>query len=513
MTIALIVLLAVVAFGRGGYAPWATLVLEAGASAAVAYLAFTTLWGSTDALVKRRRAWKKIPFHVRHPGLGRWLSRRRSQRAEIEILLPGDADDEAVELDVGRNLYPMGVALKRTGLGAPLLLLTLWIVIAVVPIRLTMLELVSPEAYRFRAEAASLLGAPTQGTAVWSLAPFLTLRSFWLWLSVLGVFAVSCVSCRRRDTAAKMAFLLLLLGAVSGVAGMTEWFTGLSALLGRDASSLRASGTFGNPNHFAAFQGMLLAVSLGWLAYFRERHTSRPSRARQRADASGLGAIAALGVLLLGLGLVMSLSRSGMAFALVGCAVFVALTRRVGDRRPMWALGLVAGGLIVWIGLEPLVGRFQDLGDQWILEQGRTAVWRDSAPAIGDFWLTGSGLSSFRYVGAVYRTFGGQIFFSWAHNDYLQLAIELGLPGILLLVWIGVAIFRAAKRVREDLVHDPALLQLHSGFVAAVTAIALHSFTDFSLHIPANLALLAILTGVVVGMEGSEARFDYRGVE
>ena len=88
----------------------------------------------------------------------------------------------------------------------------------------------------------------------------------------------------------------------------------------------------------------------------------------------------------------MSLSRSGLTFALAGVAAWVLLTRRTGDRRPLWALGLVALSFMVWIGIEPLLGRFENLEEQWLLEQGRTAVWRDSVPAVGDFWLTGLGI-------------------------------------------------------------------------------------------------------------------------
>jgi hypothetical protein len=33
---------------------------------------------------------------------------------------------------------------------------------------------------------------------------------------------------------------------------------------------------------------------------------------------------------------------------------------------------------------------------------------------------------------------------------------------------------------------------------------ALHSLTDFSLHLPANLAILAVLLGAVVGMESRD---------
>ena len=510
MGVALTVLLATVALGRGGYAPWGTLVLEIGAAAGILWLVVDNLGLSSAERERRHRAWRKMPFHVRHPVLGRWMGRGKTARADIEILLPGEPsrnDEEPmeldVELDVGRYMYPLGLTLKRTGLGAPLLLLSIWLLLSAAPLPLSLLEVASPEAHRFRVEASGLLGADP-ASAPWSLAPFLTLRGFWLWVAVTSVFFMSVAAYRRADLAAKGGLCLLIVGASSGVLGMAEWFSGLASLFGRDPAALRASGSFGNPNHYAAFQAMLLSVSVGWLAFFRERHVRRAlrlTRARPATSAWGLGAIAGLGVVVLGLGLLMSLSRSGLTFALAGVAAWVVLTRRTGDRRPLWALGLVALGFMVWIGIEPLLGRFENLEEQWLLEQGRTAVWRDSVPAVGDFWRTGSGLSSFRYVGAAYRSFGGQIFYSWAHNDYLQLAIELGLPGVLLFVWIAVVVIRGTRRVRADLAGDTALLYLHSGFVAAVVAIALHSFTDFSLHIPANLTLLAIVLGVVLGLE------------
>ena len=514
MGVALTVLLAMVALGRGGYEPWGTLVLEIGAAVGILWLVLDNLWLSSAARGRRHRAWRKMPFHVRHPVIGRWIGRGKTVRADIEILLPGEPgepgenDEEPVELDVeldvGRNMYPLGLTLKRTGLGAPLVLLSIWLLLSAAPLPLSLLEVASPEAHRFRVEASGLIGTDPVPSAPWSLAPFLTLRSFWLWVAVTSVFFMSVAAYRRADIAAKAGLCLLIIGAASGVLGMAEWFSGLTSLFGRDPVALRASGSFGNPNHYAAFQAMLLSVSVGWLAFFRERQIPRPlrlTRARPATSAWGRGAIAGLGIVVLCLGLLMSLSRSGLAFALAGVAAWVFLTRRTGDRRPLWALGLVALGFTVWIGIEPLLGRFENLEEQWLLEQGRTAVWRDSLPAVGDFWLTGSGLSSFRYIGAAYRSFGGQIFYSWAHNDYLQLAIELGLPGVLLFVWIAFVIIRGTRRARADLAGDTALLHLHSGFVAAVVAIALHSFTDFSLHLPANLTLLAIVLGVVLGLE------------
>jgi O-antigen ligase len=171
-----------------------------------------------------------------------------------------------------------------------------------------------------------------------------------------------------------------------------------------------------------------------------------------------------------------------------------------------WALALAVLAVAIWIGIDPVVARFELLPDEWEAESGRYRVWTDSLGAVGDFWLTGSGLSSFRYVYPIYRSFGGQIFYSWAHNDYLQALIELGVPGFACIVWMIVGVFLAASEVRKNLDGDPSSFYLHAGFCAAAIAIGLHSFTDFSLHLAADAALLSVVLGVVVGFGKSRRK-------
>jgi O-antigen ligase len=168
--------------------------------------------------------------------------------------------------------------------------------------------------------------------------------------------------------------------------------------------------------------------------------------------------------------------------------------------RVYWALALGFLGLAIWIGIEPIVERFELLPQEWAAEEGRRQVWLDSLDAVSDYWLTGSGLSSFRYVYPLYRSYGGTVFYSWAHNDYLQALVELGVPGFVLVLWITGAVFQGARRVRREIAGDPPLLHLHAGYSAAAVAIALHSFTDFGLHLAANAALLSVVVGVVVGL-------------
>lgn len=518
MTIALVLLIALVAFGRGGYEPWATLALEIGAALLVV-AAVSRAGGTAEEISRRRaryRAWMRLPFSARHPFLARCLRVASfgawsggGSTAEIEILMPRSEGLESVELDPSRETFVLGYPFKRTGLGPPLVLLSLWMVLSVAPLPRGVLDVLSPTAARLRSGAASLFGLGEPGPAPWSLTPFLSARSLWLWAAVLAVFLLAVAVARREESARRLTIALLLLGVGSGIYGMVGWFEDIRAAYGVASGALRARGSFGNPNHYAAFQTMLLLVGLGWLAHFRAG-----GRGRRREGRESLAVIAGIGLLLAALGLVLSLSRSGLTACLGGAAVFAFLSReRPMERssrgrssaRAYAAFALAVVGLTVWIGIEPLVGRFAELDEQWEVEGTRLELWRDSLPAVADFWLTGSGLGSFRYVGPRYRSFGGRTFFSWAHNDYLQLAIELGLPGALLVLWLGFAMLGKARRARDDLEESPPMSQLHAGYAAALAAMVLHSATDFSLHLPANLALVAIVVGVVVGMEGPEA--------
>ena len=540
MPYALVVLLLAVALGQGGYAPWATFALELGTVSLALWVVLEVLWSSRpadrDRFLQQQRVRKRLPFLARHPALGRLLHRlslgrfpRRSAFLEVDIFPPGSQDSEPIS----DFWLIQGYAFRRTGLGVPLLCFTLWIVLSLVPWSNDSLATLSPRAGAVRSEAESLLASelPRSALTCWSLTPFLTLRSFWLWLSYLGLFYVSFYLARNRERVQVLARLLLLLGVGFGAYGMTQWVLGVQQLLQDGAQAARplARASFDNRNHYAAFMEMLLLCGLGWLG---SRWVSVPSRrggcsremTRVVQEVRARLSLAGLGIVILSLGLVFSLSRSGITFALAGCSAFAFLTRRITEppadpqgpldlpqRRNAGSRGKRAGriyvavilivlGTTVWMGIEPVIARFEMLPGDWNAEMGRWQVWADSAAATRDFWLTGAGLSSFRYVFPTYRSFSGRVSYSWAHNDYLQLLFELGIPGLLLLLWIMFRVAIDGGRVRASLSRHPSLGLLHSGYCAAALAIGLHSFTDFSLHMPANAALLSVIVAVIVGM-------------
>jgi len=515
MPIFIALLILVVALGRGGYHPWATLVLELGAVVLLLWIVFDVL-GKTSpekrrSLIEQRRVWKRLP-------------RRARRDTHVTILQPGSLlDEETHELDQNDHVLLLGYPFKRTGLGLPLLLLSVWLVLSVVPLPSELLGTISPLAYSFRQETAALSsGEPTIGAEPLSLAPFLTLRGLWQWMAYLALFYAAFCVAGDAQRVERLTFLLFLGGIGFGAFGVVQWLLGVQSQAGTvfSIAAIRATGSFGNANHYATFMGMLLLCALGWLGARRASLPPAGGRHRRRVEGQEAKAklvMGGLGIVVIGLGLIFSLSRSGITFTLAGCVALALLTRRTADAtttdaievgrsnrrvpsdRAYWALALAVAGFAVWIGIGPVLGRFAELPQEWEAEQARPQVWRDSLGAVGDFWLTGSGLSSYRYVTASYRSFSGRTFYSWAHNDYLQLLIELGFPGLLLLLWITLITWRKAREKREELGNDPSLSHLHAGYCAAVVLVLLHSFTDFTLHLPASLALLSVILGLAFG--------------
>ena len=481
-------LVAITAWGVGGYEPWASLFLELG------------------ALVLGGWLFVSVIFRTSREERQRFLAIRRSQRkgtAEVEILEPSASTSTSVPYR--DPFYWMGYPFRHNGIGILLVLATLWLALSLVPLPPAALGLFSPKALAVRSEAEALLGREL-GFSPWSVTPYLTFQDLLLWIAFVLIFVVAHHTVASRRGVRRLSVCLVLVGVASGAYGLVQWLTALGALGGSSATTaFQASGSFGNRNHYAFFQEMLLLVGLGWLQMRWHEGPRKEADRVEAQEAKAKASMLGLGVALIGLSLVFSLSRSGIAFAAAGSAFFLYLTRRARGTFLALGAGLLAAAL--WIGIGPVVTRFELIPDELSGETGRTTVWRDSLGALGDFWLTGSGASSFQYVYPMYRSFGGRRFYSWAHNDYLQLGIELGLPGLALVAALAFSIARRGRSVRRDLLEaGSSLSQLHAGYCAAALTAALHSFTDFGLHLPANAALFAVILAAVTGMAPSASQ-------
>ena len=173
--------------------------------------------------------------------------------------------------------------------------------------------------------------------------------------------------------------------------------------------------------------------------------------------------------------------------------------------RGAW-MGLAAAALVLmalrwrwgWLAL-PLVAVAAGLG-AWQIGFGRVAdaalasqalggvdqrleIWSRALYMLQDFPFTGIGMGSFRQVANLLYPFflaGPDAEIPHAHNIFLQVGVDLGLPGLVawlaLLILVGVCAWLVYRRGRGQ--GDTVFAALGAGLLASQVALVVHGLTD-----------------------------------
>ncbi|MHB8724061.1 MAG: O-antigen ligase family protein [Casimicrobiaceae bacterium] len=264
-----------------------------------------------------------------------------------------------------------------------------------------------------------------------------------------------------------------------------------------------AVGTFVNRNHLAAMLAMTLPIIVGLLVYGLRRERRHGSRRVRSSLGSNEWAQRTLlfgcAVLIL-LCLVFTRSRAGIGTGIVGLAgssILFARARSGTRSARLIALALGASGLLLAlvVGIAPVLERFQP-AQLHLNGQDRLAMYAATVRATIAFMPFGSGLGTFRNVFPHFQDSALAGYVDHAHNDYLQAAMELGIPGVTAMVLLLVAYGRRlGGLLQTEDVGSFTLLQLAAA-VGMLPAM-LHSLVDFPLHMPANAMWFATLAGVL----------------
>lgn len=207
------------------------------------------------------------------------------------------------------------------------------------------------------------------------------------------------------------------------------------------------------------------------------------------------------------------LTRSRTAFVLTAIPIILGLIRAysharmnkpAGSAARSWlarpATAMLGSGVLLAVAVAGLAvaapGRLgQTLERFENIEEARLYIWEDATYAIDRYWPLGSGMGTFEDVFQVdeslenlTRRRAGR-----AHNDYLEIAIEAGVPGIALIAFWALFITYCTWRARQS--HFRWLGWSGSAFLLAV---ALQSITDYPLRNHTLLALAGFATLVLV---------------
>jgi O-antigen ligase len=266
-------------------------------------------------------------------------------------------------------------------------------------------------------------------------------------------------------------------------------------------------GPFVNRNHFGTWAVMVVPLCFGYLMAHATAHRG-PRREtpwqRQVLDALDVrGALLLAAAVLLIFAVALSLSRSGVA-GLLAAGLSAALfargrlsedPRRFGRPALLVAGGAAASILVVLWGIDPSVlgSRFAAAGAG---VADRAVIWRDTLSVVRDFWLTGTGIGTFRISMAVYQRNLSGVIFNQAHNHYLQVLAEGGLlVGIPVAAALGGFAREAAQRLALD---RSGMFWVRAGAASGLCGVAVQSLLETGLTTPANAALAAVAAAIVV---------------
>lgn len=201
------------------------------------------------------------------------------------------------------------------------------------------------------------------------------------------------------------------------------------------------------------------------------------------------------------LGVIGTGSRGGWLALAAGLMVGAALLRRAAINIDRRAIATVMA-IFVTAYLLSLVAPLQ-----WDVVAGTAPASARSRldlylTALAEFkrssWLLGSGYMTFHYVVEAARPSLWQYENSttyYVHNDYLQALLELGFPGLALLLLLAASPLIQAWKLLPQL--PPASRTALVAVVAASVSMAVHALVDFPFYIPLSLFLYGTCTGFV----------------
>lgn len=280
---------------------------------------------------------------------------------------------------------------------------------------------------------------------------------------------------RRRQN------LQSILGAIAWAGGAVFVVGCLHAVAGLD----RPYGTFGplarggtyftssfvNPNHLAGFLGFASLASFAC-------SLRMPPRLRW---------VAVAGAVVMGAGVILSLSRGGMAaYALTVALCGVVLVTQHRNKYPAYVL---FGAVIAMLGLAGAVAYTQIQEELWSLADSasyvKAHIWVPLPQLLRAFPLLGVGRGAFGMAYPRFSELSGRTIFTHLENEWLQTLADWGpLVGGVLLAGTLYAFLRALRSSKDDPFKLVALF--------ALVYLGLHNMTDFNLTLP-SVALPAVM--------------------
>ena len=272
----------------------------------------------------------------------------------------------------------------------------------------------------------------------------------------------------------RFMFLIVFVGTALSFFGLGQLFLGWPSSWWAGDGFMAS--TYVNHNHFAGYLEMAIPLALGLFC-------------AQKTLLRRLGLAFCTAIMVTAF--VLAQSRGGWV-SLTIATLFVTyyLSRKKAIRRYVFfviALLVVLVFTVLYSGEDSVSARLGSMtnakGDASFMT--RVKIWQGTIDMIKHNPVIGTGIGTLEWGFPHYRPEGLYFRADYAHNDYLQMAAEMGILVLPIMVWILIIILKKGN----ELLKQPA----YAGITTGLVSIILHGFVDFNFHIPANMMLFALL--------------------
>lgn len=309
--------------------------------------------------------------------------------------------------------------------------------------------------------------------------------------------------------------LVIVLGALSGFLGLLQIIGGENGplYLYRITNNGSAVGLFSNRNHAA----LLLAMLFPMLAIFASTADGTADKQQGRR----ILALAIAGVLLPLI--FVTGSRAGLLFVAIALASVPLLYRRPAEGRKVrrgdgpWrsrVLPIVGGfGIFAFTLLTIVFSRAQSLDrllNASAADDARLDFWMVSTEIVRNFFPVGSGSGSFAEAFRIYEPdrMLSPNYVNHAHNDWLEVSMTFGLPGILLIVLCIMALVHRATFLWGSGGASGRAKQFGRLATILLGMLAIASIPDYPLRTPTMMCLASLFALWLLATEAATVRLD-----
>jgi O-antigen ligase len=369
----------------------------------------------------------------------------------------------------------------------------------------------SPLPHPLWSDASRILGRAIPGRITLDATQTWTTLAATAGYFAIGASAVLLIRGDKRPWTA--ALVLCLSGGAYALYGLVMHWSGNEMVLWYPKTDYVGvvTSTFINRNSYATYAGLVSLLCLGLIiADIGElRHLAAANAAERATRVSELLLrrrwSVVLSLIFLLASLLLTLSRGGIGAFFFGASALLFLLTYAGvlSRRMRWrAFAIFAAGSVCAIILfgQAFVERVSS--DGLTADDDRREAWSIAVDGIETSPLLGHGFGAFPEGFPLYRDdrLPSRRFWDKAHDTYLELAFDLGLPAaaVLLAGFVALAAqtWKGLKRRRHARRALPAV------GLAAMLLAGSHSLVDFSLQIPADAAIFAFLVGLAIAESG-----------